>query len=165
MKTDRLTPKARKDELIVKELANELLVYDEKNQKAHCLNQTAALVWKSCDGRSDIPRITRRLAKSLGIPVLQESVQLAIRQLAESHLLEIPKSELALLPRTSRREVVRRLGIAAISVPIVTSLLAPAAVQAASCVPLGGSCTSTSQCCPGPSIACAGPGPLTCRTT
>ena len=56
-----VAPKARKHELIVKELSDETLVYDETTHKAHCLNQTAALVWKFCDGRTSIPQMTRLL--------------------------------------------------------------------------------------------------------
>jgi hypothetical protein len=48
-KSDRPAPKARKERLVVKELAQETLVYDENNHKAHCLNPTAALVWKFCE--------------------------------------------------------------------------------------------------------------------
>ena len=40
-------PRARTSELIVKELPDETLVYDLANDKAHCLNHTAALVWKT----------------------------------------------------------------------------------------------------------------------
>lgn len=47
-KSDRLSPKARKERLVIKELANETLVYDEINHKAHCLNSTAGRVWKFC---------------------------------------------------------------------------------------------------------------------
>jgi len=39
-------PLARKDQLIVKEVDDEVLVYDLKTDQAHCLNKTAALVWK-----------------------------------------------------------------------------------------------------------------------
>ncbi len=43
-------PVARHKNLIVKELPDETLIYDLDSDKAHCLNQTAALVWKNCDG-------------------------------------------------------------------------------------------------------------------
>ncbi|MDQ2976351.1 MAG: hypothetical protein M3R69_13215 [Acidobacteriota bacterium] len=35
-------PQARKKDLIIEELPNERLVYDWKNNRAHCLNQTTA---------------------------------------------------------------------------------------------------------------------------
>jgi hypothetical protein len=43
-------PQARTEGLTVRELAEETLVYDKERHKAHCLNRTAACVWKHCDG-------------------------------------------------------------------------------------------------------------------
>ena len=45
---DQYLPAAREARLLVRELAEEVLVYDEEGHRAHCLNRTAALVWKSC---------------------------------------------------------------------------------------------------------------------
>ncbi len=47
MKSTAALPHGRKDGLVVKELGNETLVYDLERDEAHCLNQTAALVWKT----------------------------------------------------------------------------------------------------------------------
>ena len=44
-------PVARKQGLVVQEMPDEVLIYDLDTNKAHCLNQTAAFVWKSCDGK------------------------------------------------------------------------------------------------------------------
>jgi hypothetical protein len=38
-------PQARKRQLLKREIAGEMLVYDQDNDQAHCLNSTAALVW------------------------------------------------------------------------------------------------------------------------
>jgi len=47
-------PAARQEGLLVRELNDETLVYDLFNigHKAHCLNSTAALIWKYCDGQT-----------------------------------------------------------------------------------------------------------------
>jgi len=150
-KNDRPAPKARKERLVVKELAKETLVYDEDNHKAHCLNPTAAIVWKFCDGRTSVPMMTRRLEKELSAAIPEQMVWLAIRRLEESRLLEAPVANPDWIPQTSRRELVRRLGIAAVALPIITSIQAPAAAQAATCVPLNGTCTGAGQgnCCAG----------------
>ena len=50
-------PLARKECLVIKELPDETLVYDTKHDKAHCLNNTAALVWKNCDGKRTITQL------------------------------------------------------------------------------------------------------------
>ncbi len=47
-------PIARKEGLVIQEMPEEVLVYDLDTNKAHCLNQTAAFVWKSCDGKNSI---------------------------------------------------------------------------------------------------------------
>src|SRR5205807_3020125 len=119
--------------LIVKELENEVLIYDENNNKAHCLNQTAALVWKSCDGRTTIPKISSRLEEKLGDRVPEQVVLLALRQLDESRLLETNSISATWVAGTSRRELVRRIGIAAVALPIISSMTTANAVAAASC--------------------------------
>ena len=47
----KVSPVARTESLIVKEVDGETLVYDLTTDKAHCLNDTATRVWKNCDGR------------------------------------------------------------------------------------------------------------------
>ena len=41
-----MKPRARTEGLVVTELPDELLVYDLERHRAHCLNPTAALVFK-----------------------------------------------------------------------------------------------------------------------
>jgi hypothetical protein len=149
--TSKLAPKARKNKLIVKELSNEVLIYDENNHQAHCLNETAALVWKFCDGRTSIPKMTRRLEKQLSVVVPEQTVWLALKQLEASRLLDVPVTRQARIPHTSRRTAMRTIGITAVALPLITSINASAAVAAASCRAIGQSCTGSPQgtCCPG----------------
>ena len=51
-------PVARKENLVIQEMPEEVLVYDMDTNKAHCLNRTAAFVWKSCDGKNSVAPIT-----------------------------------------------------------------------------------------------------------
>ena len=155
-KSNRISPKARQDRLVIKELANETLVYDEINHRTHCLNETAALVWRLCNGRTSVTRLTGLVEKQLNTSVSEEWVCLAIRQLEESHLLEATVSKSEWLPKSSRRELVRRLGIAAIALPLITSIQAPVAAQAGSCRTNGQPCTGAGlgNCCPGMSLVC-----------
>ena len=155
---NRFAPKARKDKLIVKELNGEVLVYDENNHKAHCLNETAALVWKFCDGRTSIPKLTRLLEKEMNVAMPEQTVWLALRQLEGSRLLDVPVSAQARIPQTSRRAVMRTIGIAAVALPLITTITNPTAAAAATCVPLGQPCVGAGlgNCCPGPGITCFG---------
>jgi hypothetical protein len=146
-KMDRVAPKARKSALIVKEVADEVLDSDENNHQAHSLNLTAALVWKHCDGRSTIPKITRHLAKEMNQPVSEQLVWLALKQLEDSRLLET--SAPVWIKQTSRRELVRRIGIAAVALPIISSMTTANAAAVGSCRAVGQSCTGAGQgnCC------------------
>ena len=81
-------PLARKDSLVIKELPDETLVYDMKRDKAHCLNSTAALVWKNCDGKRTITQLREALERYVGSPVPIEIVWLALGQLENFQLLD-----------------------------------------------------------------------------
>jgi hypothetical protein len=152
-------PKARKNKLIAREFGDEVLLYDRSRDKALCLNRTAALVWKHCDGHTSIEQITDRLGKEISsefeTPIDERLVWYAIRQLKREDLLEdqveIPRRVLASMNgHLNRRQVMRVLGITAIvAVPLVTSIIAPTAAQAASCLASGAACTSGVQCCSG----------------
>ena len=145
-------PETCHDGLIIRELDNEILIYDTETNKAHCLNDTAALVWKQCDGQSTAAEISRRLSDQVGTKVDERVVWFALNQFDRDHLLEekvtLPAPLLA--AGLNRREMVRVLGLAAVvAVPLVTSIVAPTAVQAATCLPSGSSCTTSAQCCSG----------------
>jgi hypothetical protein len=154
-------PLTRQDGLIIRELENEILIYDTRNNKAHCLNDTAARVWKQCDGHTSAEEISRSLTHQLGTPVDEKVVWFALKQFGRDQLLEetLPVPPAYLASGLNRREMVRVLGLAAVvAVPLVTSIVAPSAVQAATCLPSGSACTSSAQCCSG---LCQG-SPLTC---
>ena len=93
MKRSDRAPKARRSQLVIKELASETLVYDESNHQAYCLNQTAAFVWKHCDGRRSLPALARLLEKEINVSAPEHTVRLAIKQLEESHLLDASRSK------------------------------------------------------------------------
>jgi pyrroloquinoline quinone biosynthesis protein D len=151
--TRHLIPASRRDELIVQEVENETLVYDLKSHKAHCLNPTAATVWKLCDGRRTAPQIAQKLAEKFGAPVSQDVVLLAVEQLQNLKLLEATVERAPVSAGISRRELARRLGMATalVALPLITSINAPAAIQAVSgCVGAGAACGDPNPpCCPG----------------
>ncbi|HEX8474130.1 MAG TPA: PqqD family protein [Pyrinomonadaceae bacterium] len=143
-------PRARAGGLVVRELPEEVLVYDLERHRAICLNHTAALVWKHCDGETSVAEISRRLGAHLRLPVAEDVVWLALDQLARDHLLEGKIARPAAFSGISRRELMRRLGVAAaVALPLVTSVVAPTAAEAASCLPTGAACTAPAECCSG----------------
>ena len=144
-------PLARKESLIVKEVGNETLIYDVETDQAHCLNDTAARVWKSCDGNTSVKDISSLLSAGLNSPVDENVVWLALDQLEKFKLLSHTPAKPAHLSGISRRQAVRALGLAAIMLPMVTSLVVPVAAQMGSptTIPPGGCCKDFKDCAPG----------------
>src|ERR687894_80075 len=81
-------PVARHEGLVVQEMPDEVLVYDLNTNKAHCLNKSAAAVWKNCDGSNSISDIAAILKNEFKTPVSDDFVWLAIDQLGKDELLE-----------------------------------------------------------------------------
>ena len=144
-------PRARLKGLVVKELADEVLVYDLESHKAHCLNGAAAAVWQKCDGRRSAAEIARLLEQETASRWTLAMVWLALRDLQKFSLLE----ERIALPdsaaRISRRELGRRLGLATAvtALPFIASVVAPTAASAASCGAVGTFCVANARCCTG----------------
>src|ERR1700686_151400 len=105
-------PRKRERRLVIDELPDEVLVYDLDRHKTHCLNQTAALVWQHCDGKSTPSQIARRLAQKLRARFNEDLVWLALRQLEKLHLLEQSISLPLDFRGMSRRQMIRNLGLA-----------------------------------------------------
>jgi len=126
------TPLARKNGLVIQEMSDEVLVYDTETNKAHCLNQTAAFVWKNCDGVNSVNDIVAHLEKHTGSVIEEDLIWLAIDQLTERKLLE--KNITSKFAGESRRSVLKKIGLASvIALPIISSLTAPSAALAVAC--------------------------------
>jgi hypothetical protein len=155
-------PTARRDGLIVRELEEETLVYDLERDEAHCLNHTAALVWKHCDGRLPVTEIAALVENELQAGVDEEVVWLALSQLRRKRLLteRVPRARST--SRISRREMAHRLAQAAVvALPIITTIAAPRPTAAASCspncgVPPTAECCAAGCPCSGGDICCSG---------
>jgi len=128
-------PLARSSRVLVEELDDETLVYDLDTHKAHCLNRAAALVWRRSDGATSIGALADMLPEA-ELPRDEDLVWLALKDLDKAGLLaqsDVPAAR----KKISRRDVVRALGATAgltLALPAVTSLVAPLAAQAASCL-------------------------------
>ena len=123
-----MKPQSRRSGLLIRELPDELVVYDQEQHRAHCLNRTAALVFRHADG-------TRTPADLALLPGADDQVvSLALEQLAAAGLLEggVSGSDAASDAGMSRREMARRVGLAAaILLPAVASIVAPTPAEAA----------------------------------
>lgn len=132
---------ARREDLIVQRVGDEVIVYDQVSHRAHSLNRTAALVFERLDGKNDLEGVARKVGKEFGTSARKGIVAAAVNELAAADLLQPG----AALPR---RSVLR--GLAAGLLPVVVSIPVPAAAAAASCVAEFGPCVYDSDCCQSP---------------
>jgi hypothetical protein len=155
-------PLARKEKLIVEQMADEVLIYDLERHKAHCLNLTAAAVWQHCNGKNNVAQIARLVSRNLQATVSEEVVLLALNQLEKFHLLDDKHDSFFALPKVSRRDVMKRVGVASIiALPVIFSVISPTAFACTSCTP-GQPCMTPSDCaCPTCTGTCTG-SPGTC---
>lgn len=156
-------PLSRKEQIVVQEAQDELLIYDLRENKALCLNQTSAFVWQKCDGTKSVAEIALLLSKKFKSPVSEDFVWLALQQFKKDNLLEQSNELTTPLDGLSRRDVIKRVGFASmVALPVVASVIAPTAVAAQSggcgCFAPGNmanlsnpgcSCTGSSDCCGG----------------
>jgi hypothetical protein len=145
-------PSARKTGLVVKKLNSETLVYDVEKHQAHCLNQNAAFIWEHCDGKRSVDELADLFDNidHLSADQRQQIVWIVLAELSKSHLLEKPIEKTQTPQGLSRRQLMKVAGIAAlIAIPAVTTIIAPTAAHASTCLPSGQGCTTSAQCCSG----------------
>lgn len=150
-------PLARHKELVIQEMTDEVLVYDLNTNKAHCLNPSAAFIWRACNGNNSIDDIVDQFELDGKGKVSEDFVWLALDQLQENALLDdlvAPRFE-----GQSRRQVIKKIGLASmVAIPVVASLVAPQnalAVGSCACVVPGDCITQTT--CPS-TVNCNGSG-------
>jgi coenzyme PQQ synthesis protein D (PqqD) len=149
---DGVRPKARDEDLVVEQVGDELLIYDVERDKAHCLNETAALVFMKCDGERGIEELTALLSDDSGQPVHEEVVRAALVRLRDAHLLDGPASSARERHEWSRRQVLRKVGFAGAAaglvLPVVKSIVTPtpAEAQASDCLEHGAICNTGCRC-------------------
>ena len=149
-------PIARNNGLVIQEMPDEVLVYDLDSNKAHCLNETAAFVWKSCDGSNSVADIVREFEANAGGRVSEDFVWLAIDQLQENGLMEAgTESRFA---GQSRREVLKKIGFASmVALPVIASLVTPqSALAAGSCGCINAAACATQSTCPSQTVCNGG---------
>ncbi len=144
MKKD-IKPLSRKDEIVVQELNGEVLIYDLRTNKAFCLNETSSLVWEACDGNTSVSDISRSISRKLNAPANDDLVWFALDQLKKEKLIANSDEVISDFEGMSRREVIRKVGLASvIALPVIASLVAPKAAMAASVC--GQACDNNGDC-------------------
>ena len=152
-----MIPKARVTGLLVEQVEDELLVYDQERDRGHRLNRTAALTWRYCDGQRTLDDLVAALRRELDPAVDENLVLITLGRLSAEHLLEESVAMPVDHARATRRQFVRKVGLVgalSLLLPVVTTIVAPTHAEAQSGPPCE-SCT-----CP-----CLEPGSETAPTT
>ena len=132
-------PQSKTENIVVQNLEDEVLIYNLVTNKAFCLNETSALVYQACDGNTDFENF------KIENHLTDEIIFLALDLLKKEKLLE--ENFTSPLEGMKRREVIRLIGkTSLIALPVIASLVAPTAIQAAA------SCGGTSA--PGTVLGC-----------
>jgi hypothetical protein len=130
---DQNHPLGRKDNIVVQQLEGELLIYDLGINKAFCLNQTSALIFQLCDGTRTVSEISRIISQKLKTLVNEDFVRLALDGLQKDNLLEKAEDSSEHFMGLSRREIVKKIGLASmVALPVIMHVTAPTAAQAQS---------------------------------
>ncbi|MFL6375549.1 MAG: hypothetical protein ACJ73D_12850 [Pyrinomonadaceae bacterium] len=152
MGDDRILPRVKTSGLVIKELADETLIYDVDTNTAFCLNAPAAVIMGACDGRSTVADAQRFLAEKAGSAVDDDLIWNTVEEFRRRNLLAdghtVPFSE----KHVSRRTLLKQAAALRVALPIVMVLAAPPALHAASaCIAVGQSCQQGSglPCCAG----------------
>jgi hypothetical protein len=147
-------PAARREGLVVRKLNDDVLIYDTKTNHAHSLNQTAVSIWEHCDGKRTIGDLSNFLqtngTSDIPSKEREQLTWIAIDQLQRSGLLTGQVVSPEIVKGMSRRQLIKAAGIAAlIAIPVVSTIVAPTAAQASTCLASGQGCTSSAECCSG----------------
>lgn len=143
-------PRARRDGVHTMDVADEVVVYDEREYKGHCLNRSAAMVWRHLHRDVSMPELVAALRAELDPAVDENVVWLAIRELQSVHLLD---ERVAVPSGVSRRQLLHRLAVgggAVLLLPVISSVVAPPVYAQAS--PL--TCTTPATDCDSEGLGC-----------
>jgi hypothetical protein len=139
-----MNPLARKNDLFVEHLPNEVVLYDKSNNKVHCLNKTAAAIWESSDGTRSVDDLAQIVGAKLGLPSDPKLVLLALEELEKADLMEAGSVMVPVAAIASRRAAMGKMIMAGSA--LVVTIVASAPMAHASTKPCATAkpCTTTS---------------------
>jgi hypothetical protein len=139
--------------LLRHQLDGQVLIYDTREDCVHLLDTTTGHVFELLEqgGRSR-EGIVAELAARMNSIEGESLLQLSLDELRKADLLVAAQAHTEPLSDISRRDLVRKLGLAgaaALLVPTITTLTATRAYAQASCLPSGHTCAGGSPpaCC------------------
>ncbi len=146
--------------LLRHELDGQVLIYDAREDRVHLLDTTTGHVFEMLEkGDRSTEGIVSELANRINTLEAESLLQLSLDELRKAELLENAEA-VAPLSDMSRRDMVRKIGLAgaaALLVPAIASLTASSASAQT-----GASCIASGQVCiSGGAVPCCHP--LACR--
>jgi hypothetical protein len=141
-----MIPVARKENLVIQEFEDELIIADNNGNSAHCLSPIAARVWEYCDGYNTIDDIANLVEDDLDIPLdrdvdMRGLIWITLEELQRYGLikeyLNKPLNQPISDANLSRRKMLKRLSIAGgfaagTMFPAVRSMMMPEPAMSAS---------------------------------
>ena len=129
-----VNPAVRREGLVVDAGHDEVLIYDRRNDTAHCLDGAAALVWRAADGRRSLSEIARDCDLS------EAAVAEVLLRLDGIELL-VDDTREGVSRRALLRKIAKVSGAAVLAAPVISTVVIPAATaMASSCTNPGAGC-------------------------
>src|SRR5579862_8442432 len=122
-----MNPLARKSGIFAENLTDEVILYDNSNNKVHCLNKIAAAVWESSDGTRTVDDLAGIVAARTAAASDPQLVVLALEELEQADLMQVDRVGAAPARVTSRRQAVGKMVMAGSALVATMVAAAPAA--------------------------------------
>jgi hypothetical protein len=80
----------RRNDLLVREVEDENIIYDHTNNSVHSLNITARLIWDFCDGKHNLSDIAKEITGKFNIDseTALKDLKNTLKKFKENHLLQ-----------------------------------------------------------------------------
>ncbi|MBD2482468.1 PqqD family peptide modification chaperone [Planktothrix sp. FACHB-1365] len=151
-----MIPVARTENLLLQDIGNELIIYDQDNNSSHCLTPLAVRVWELSNGQNTVNDIAHKLEKEFNLPGnsdvdMRGLVWLTLEELERYSLIQeyLRQPATNVIAGMSRRKAIKTAtlvgGFAIGSMfPVVKSIVAPEPALASSG---SGACRTERQTC------------------
>lgn len=138
-----MKPHARLFDILVEELDGQAVVYDQRSNIVHHLDERARRIWNACDGQ----RTPRQIATVTGYD--GATVELTLLELQYAGLLAGQSRR-----RLRSRRQLLKAGAALAATPAIASVTAPTPAMAQS--PMANACNGRWRCTPSGGCRCFG---------
>lgn len=141
--TNPARPRACAEQVHIAPVDDGIVIFDPARGHYHALDEMATRIWRMADGT----RTTAQIGRGCGLP--SDAVEATIATMVELDLVQ------ATTPGIDRRALLARLSAAAVAIPVIASISAPAEASVLSgCGAPGDACPN--GCCYSPFECCGG---------